>query len=444
MNQWAEWGRGAGPLWLLSAALAAAPGLAGAAPVGVWSNGVSSGSLYDFHGLGGATLLPDGRVLAAGGGGLVSVFTKQPIATAELYDPVSRGWSLTGSLDTARWALDAVTLGNGKALFAGGSSVYASVGALASAEIYDPLTGMFSYTANALSVARQSYGISTLADGRVLITGGNTSGNSLNGTGVGAVDLYDPASNAFSAAAPMNFGRSLHAQVTLADGRVVVVGGARNDAEIYDPASNSWTVASGTLPTTLKDMKAFELHDGRVFIAGGQDVVNGATSDRSWYFDPGTGLFTEGPSMAGVNYAPEGVQVGASDYSAFDLYPVGHPLRGRYILYAGGEHNPANDWSADVVLHSSSVFDALNGVFVDMGPMPFPHDDHTEAALGLNALGNPEVLLFGGNSSSGTSRFEFITASVSPGGASAVPLPAAWLLLAGALPLLRPRRRAGG
>jgi hypothetical protein len=34
----------------------------------------------------------------------------------------------------------------------------------------------------------------------------------------------------------MNSGRALHSQVTLRDGRVLVVGGAQRDAELYDPA----------------------------------------------------------------------------------------------------------------------------------------------------------------------------------------------------------------
>lgn len=409
--------------------------LAGAALSGVWVDGDPTGTLRDLHGLGGATLLGDGRVLAAGGGGFFSVFTNAAIRTAELYDPAASSWSLTGSLQTARYGIDALTLDNGKALFAGGSSAYSSTAVLSSAELYDPATGTFDYTANTLSVARHSYGITPLADGRVLLSGGSSNGSDLSGSGVTAVDIYDPVSNSFTPVAPLNQGRALHAQVSLGDGRVVVIGGNRMTAEIYDPVSDSWTLAAGTLPHTLKDMKAFELYDGRVFVAGGQRVDNGATQDATWYFDPGTGQFEAGPSMAGFNYAPSGVQTGASDYSAFDLYPVGHPLRGRYLLYAGGEHNPANDWNNDVVLNSSSVFDAENGVFVDMGPMPYLHDDHTESVLGINAAGNPEALLFGGNALGGTSRFEFFTAGTGVGTAP-VPLPPAGWLLAGALAML--------
>src|SRR5215467_5138658 len=62
-----------------------------------------------------ATLLPNGKVLAAGGAnGVVS------LASAELYDPVSATWSATANLDTARSSHTATLLANGKVLVAGG------------------------------------------------------------------------------------------------------------------------------------------------------------------------------------------------------------------------------------------------------------------------------------------------------------------------------------
>jgi hypothetical protein len=378
-------------------------------PQGRWSDGDPGKTLANSHLLGAATLLADGKVLAAGGLDLVAGGLPA-IATAELYDPVRRTWSRTGALNTPRWSLDAVTLTNGKALFAGGASAFSAPAALATAEVYDPKSATFAPTANNLSVARQSFGISTLTDGQVLIVGGNDTGNNLNGTGVAAVDIYNPATNAFRPAASLHSGRALHAQVTLRDGRVVVIGGAQDDAEIYDPAKDAWTASTGHLPTTLKDTKAFELYDGRVFVAGGQNAKDGVTTDATWFFDPGTGMFQPGPSMAGFNYAPAGKQVGVSDYSAFDLLPPAHPLRGRYLLIAGGEHDPLE--GPDVELHSASIYDARQNKFFDVGPMPFVHDDHTESLLQINAAGNPELLLFGGNKTRGTSRFEFLLSSV--------------------------------
>ena len=374
-------------------------------PTGGWTDGSPTANLTSNHVLGAATRLSNGTVIVAGGLTGVSA-----IKTAEVYNPITKTWSTTGPLGTARWSLDAITLDNGKALFAGGASAFSASAALASAELYDPATGTFSPTTNDLSVGRQGFGISRLNNGRILITGGNATGNNLNGTGVTAVDIYDPVTNSFSPAAPLHSGRALHAQVTLSDGRVLVIGGAQRDAELYDPVTNTWSVSSNLLPTTLKDMKAFELYNGRVFIAAGQNTVDGVTTDATWFFDVGTMQFTPGPSMASFNSAVSGPQVGASDYSAFDLFPVGHPLRGRYLLFAGGEHDPLV--GPDVELNSASIFDAQQNHFFNVGPMPFTHDDHTESLLQINAAGNPEVLVFGGGQTQRTSRFEFLISSL--------------------------------
>ncbi|MFO0425246.1 MAG: Kelch repeat-containing protein, partial [Planctomyces sp.] len=313
-------------------------------------------------------------------------------------------WSLTAPMKQPRWSLDAIALDNGRILFAGGSSGFTPDGSLASAEVFDPTQNSFQPTENDLSGARHSSGLSRLADGRILITGGCRLGNNLSGVGETAVDIYDPQTNRFTTAASMNLGRTLHGQVTLRDGRVLVVGGAQKDAEIYDPAANQWKSSVGQLPTTLKDMKLFELHDGRILIAGGQNTVDGLTTDNVWYFSTETTEFSPGPSMQGFNYSPEGVQVGVSDYSAFDLFPYPHALCGRYILFAGGENDPPT--GPDVELHSSSVFDAISDRWIDLGPMAFIHDDHTESVLQISASGQPQVLLFGGNSTMGSSRFE--------------------------------------
>lgn len=376
---------------------------------GEWTDGDPQQSLANVHLLGAAARLGNGSVIAAGGLNRKSLALAADTA-AELYDPAARRWTPAGPLNTPRWSLDAVMLKNGKALFAGGASSFLTNAALDTAEVFDLETGKFALTANTLSVARQSCGISLLNDGRVLIAGGNSTGNNLSGTGVTAVDIYDPQTNRFQTAAPLHEGRALHAQFTLRDGRAVVIGGAQTSAEIYDPVQDAWTIAAGRLPTSLKDTKAFELFDGRVFLPGGQNAVDGVTSDATWFFDTATGTFSPGPSLAGFNSAPSGVQVGCSDYSAFDLFPADHKLHGRCILIAGGEHDPLT--GPDVELNSAVIYDAAKNEFVNVGPMPFVHDDHTESLLGINSKGNPEVLLFGGNSSSGVSRFEFFTNSI--------------------------------
>src|SRR5437588_5054591 len=78
-----------------------------------------------------ATLLPNGMVLVAGGGDS----TFNPSASAELYDPASGTWATTGSLNTARYVHTATLLPNGKVLVADGEPVVNN--AIASAELYD-------------------------------------------------------------------------------------------------------------------------------------------------------------------------------------------------------------------------------------------------------------------------------------------------------------------
>ncbi len=68
-----------------------------------------------------ATLLPNGQVLVAGG------FS----ASAELYDPATGLWTSTGSMTTLRTGHSATLLLDGKVLVAGGSGFS---GYLASAE----------------------------------------------------------------------------------------------------------------------------------------------------------------------------------------------------------------------------------------------------------------------------------------------------------------------
>jgi hypothetical protein len=76
-------------------------------------------------------LLSDGRVLVAGGG---IPFTE--VDTAQLYDPSSGTFSLTGSMHTGRSQTTATLLDDGRVLVAGGVGPASTV--LASAELYEP------------------------------------------------------------------------------------------------------------------------------------------------------------------------------------------------------------------------------------------------------------------------------------------------------------------
>jgi len=82
-----------------------------------------------------ATLLADGRVLAAGGNRMGA-----RLATAEIYNPNSGAWVATGSMKEVRDSQSAVRLNDGRVLVAGGSNAI-------TAELYDPVTGIFTLLA---------------------------------------------------------------------------------------------------------------------------------------------------------------------------------------------------------------------------------------------------------------------------------------------------------
>jgi hypothetical protein len=121
-----------------------------------------------------ATLLPNGQVLAAGGLGADGVTT---LASAELYDPATGLWRTTGSMVTPRSIHTATLLPNGQVLLAGGlnGNIY-----LAHAELYDPATGVWMATADMLT-ARCRHTATLLESGEVLVAGGVRNGGTLRG-----------------------------------------------------------------------------------------------------------------------------------------------------------------------------------------------------------------------------------------------------------------------
>jgi hypothetical protein len=129
-----------------------------------------------------ATVLPNGKVLVAGGWDGFNPFT-----SAELYDPALGTWTPTGSLNTARTLHTATLLPSGMVLVAGGrdSSGQPSV----SAELYDPALGTWTATGS-LNTARDGYTASLLPNGLVLVAAGFATGF----VSLSSAELYDPAS----------------------------------------------------------------------------------------------------------------------------------------------------------------------------------------------------------------------------------------------------------
>ena len=262
-----------------------------------------------------ATLLPDGRVLIAGGADATGHFS----LAAELFDPPTGTFSPTGNMSAGHWS--ATLLGSGK-VFMG------PLGPGALAEIYDPSTGAFSAAETSADPAISWIGatITSLADGRVLIPADSAPevfdyasgsfavtgtmihphagvGRSVtllpNGTvlfaggeidneyGIGADpaypggvypygELYDPASGSFALTDNLDEARRAHTATLLPDGSVLITGGDAGQtiqsAELYN-ASRATFSSAGTMIEARTMHDAALLRDGRVLITGGMRTL---------------------------------------------------------------------------------------------------------------------------------------------------------------------------
>ena|GEM_PF-1806973 len=242
---------------------------------GTWSYTANLSIARDSHT---ASLLPEGKVLVAGGR---ETHPGNGLASAELYDPATETWSPTGSLKTGRIFHTATLLLSGKVLVAGGKLTDVS---LASAELYDPATGRWSFTGR-LAAGRVFHTATLLQDGKVLVAGGRDS----NGDKVTSCELYDPATGGWSVTGSLNIPRYDHTATLLLDGKVIVVGGNGEIAstELYDPATGSWA-ATGSLNNPRADQVEALLPNGMALVAGG----TGFDPDTAELYDPATGAWS--------------------------------------------------------------------------------------------------------------------------------------------------------
>ena len=279
-----------------------------------------------------ATLLPDGKVLIAGGMRQNQDFYK----SAELYDPATGKFNLTGEMNVARVGHISVLLRTGKVLVAGG---WVGGGGTDSAELYDPASGKFTLVAK-MTIRRGRPSATMLTDGDVLIAGGEESNNE----SLASAEIFHLKTLSFQRIASMHHARVSHTATLLNDGRVLIAGGYAGSvsasAEIYDPKAGTFT-DTGTLGGARCKHTAGLLPDGRVLIAGG-------SGSRGWdknlnsaeIYDPHTGKFAAAASMNDSRFKlpDEAVQLpsgslliagGSREVEVFD------PASGKFLVVPG-------------------------------------------------------------------------------------------------------------
>jgi hypothetical protein len=334
-----------------------------------------------------ATLLPNGKVLIAGGfdGSL-------PLRTAELFDPATNTFSPTGNLVSPRNAHTATLLQNGTVLLAGGISDSSSAAnTLATAELYHPATGTFTATGS-MTVPRRNHTATLLADGKVLVAGGfngdvlDSKANSLS-----SAEIYDPATGTFTSTGNLITGRGSHAAALLATGKVLVAGGCCDStsptgiiefssAELYDPVAGTFAPAGSLNPRDSFTMTL--LPSGTVLAAGGfieetsaacaaradPNAPCGGSISSARLYDPSTGTFTLTGNMA----------VSRGNHSATRI-PSGT------VLVAGGIDNSGNS------NYTAELYDPATGTFSFTGSMENDRFRHT-----ATLLNDGRVLVTGG------------------------------------------------
>jgi hypothetical protein len=298
-----------------------------------------------------ATLLPDGKVLIAGGMRRNQDFYK----SAELYDPATNKFQPTGEMNQRRVGQIAVLLRSGKVLIAGG---WIGQGGTDSAELYDPATGKFTMIAK-MTIARGRPSATLLADGDVLIAGGEVRDNEP----VSSAEIFHVKTLSFQGTGSMHRTRIAHTATVLKDGRVLIAGGYADSpissAELYDPKRGTFA-ETGSLGAARCKHTAGLLPDGRVLIAGGSDSRgwNGNLSSAEIY-DPQTGTFAAASPMNDSRFKlpDEAVQLpsgklliagGSKEVEVFD--PVSEKF-----LAAAGQMSDRWHFMSETKLHDGSV-----------------------------------------------------------------------------------------
>jgi WD40 repeat protein len=330
---------------------------------------VSTGPMNRGRSSHSATLLPNGKVLVAGG---------YSSTVTELFDPATGTWTMTGRLGASRSLHTATLLPNGKVLVAGGGDP-----ATAGAELYDPASGTWTFTGS-MRTRREGHTATLLPNGKVLVAGGFLESEGLCCFSQSSTELYDPATGNWTLTASMSTTRDNHTATLLPNGKLAVAGGhsrqggsAPSSAELYDPITGTWNV-TGSLSNSYSEHTATLLPNGKILIAGGcpcRDVASNNVRSVEVY-DPATGIWT-----------PTGLMLTGRGLHTATLLPNGQ------VLVAGGYSAPPQS--------SAELYNPGAGIWAQTGTMNISRLAHT-----ATLLTNGNVLVAGGYGSSSAEIYQ--------------------------------------
>jgi hypothetical protein len=281
----------------------------------------------------------------------------------------------------------------------------------------DGQTGTFSATGS-MTTARNGATATLLANGQVLVAGG---ADDISNTAVASAELYNPATGAFSATGSMNTSRFDGQTATLLpNGQVLVAGGVSAgygdpvpSAELYNPATGTFS-ATGSMIAPRDQLSATLLNDGQVLIVGGCFSNTGTGSCQlvagAELYNPATGTFSATGSLITPRYG-----------NTLTLLLDGQ------VLVAGGLTSPF-----DTILASAEIYNPATGTFSATGSMTIPRNSPA-----ATVLPNGQVLVSGGGNLAGNLNtaelYNPTTGTFSSTGSMATANQSATLLLDGQL-----------
>ncbi|MEK7761143.1 MAG: kelch repeat-containing protein [Nitrospirota bacterium] len=292
-----------------------------------------------------AARLANGQILITGGFSL-STTPAPALDTAELYDSTTNTFTaLTGRMRSARTSHTATLLSNGQVLLTGGQIDTTNGDGNNSAELYDPATQTFTAITATMTVPRGAHVAVLLPDGKVFLAGGFNMGFTDLPVAHNTAELFDPVTQTFTAiAATMTSSRSDHpAAALLPNGQILITGGegpsnvVLNTAELYDPTTQTFAAITATMTSVRQGHRATLLLNGQVLITGGGNFSAGLVFDTAELFDPTTQTFTAATAMMA---SPRVLHEAT-------LLPNGT------VLLTGGANVPTNSF---VVLNTAEVY----------------------------------------------------------------------------------------
>jgi hypothetical protein len=372
------------------------------APVSVTTSSslfTPTGNLSEARGLHTATLLPNNKVLVAYGANSKSYYEATGyvgISSIEVYDPVTGNFTeIFGDSGLGIYGHTATPLQDGTVLLAGGfvNSIwdYGTSVSDNGAGLYNSATGAFSVAGN-MTADRGCHTATLLANGKVLIAGG--ADTDPTGTGLASAELYDPSTRTFTQTGNMAVGRYLHTATLLQNGKVLITGGVATSgsdpvatAELYDPATGAFTI-TGAMATARAQHTATLLPDGRVLIAGG--TTSSPPPLTSAWLSTGAGNF-QGTATAEVYDPSTGSFSATGSMLAPRVFHTATLLSNGQVLIAGGGNENS----------TAEVYDPATGSFSITGGMEIGRSGHT-----ATLLTNGSVLVVGGGIFAGLASAE--------------------------------------